>query len=237
MNSITLERGDVRREFTYRPGTSDEAVIEQMFHGQHYNLAKLARHAEIDAFLQRMRQQGRQPLIIDAGANIGAASVCFALMYPEARVVAIEPETENYSLLCANVQGLNVRCIQAALAGKVGSTHLIDPGIGTFGYRTAASGDGAEVPTVTMPNILQEHGEPPYFSFLVKLDIEGGEKEVFEGDTDWVQNTPVVIVELHDWLLSRQQTALPFLRCISKLDRDFVYIGENIFSICNRLEN
>ena len=72
--------------------------------------------------------------------------------------------------------------------------------------------------------------------FIVKIDIEGGEQDVFSGNTEWVARTPVLIIELHDWLIPKGGTSGPFLKCISALDRDFVYIGEAIFSIANDLD-
>jgi hypothetical protein len=62
------------------------------------------------------------------------------------------------------------------------------------------------------------------------------EAELFAANTGWVARTPLLIVELHDWLLPKAGTARTFLRCISQLDRDFVHIGENIFSIANDLD-
>jgi hypothetical protein len=50
-----------------------------------------------------------------------------------------------------------------------------------------------------------------------------------------VARTPILIVELHDWLLPKQSTSGPFLECISKMKRDFVYIGEDIYSIAHDL--
>jgi FkbM family methyltransferase len=233
--SITLECGGQKRQFSYRPNTSDEHVVQQMFSAQHYDLKKLKRNPDILSFLQGKLLGGERPLIVDVGANIGASSVFFAMVYPEARVVAVEPEPANYALLCANVEGLGVRCLQAAAASHPGRTRLLDPGIGPWGYRTEPSGPGVEVPQITLSQIFQEHGGPPYYPYLVKIDIEGGEKDLFEADLDWVKNTPVVIIELHDWIMPRQGTALPFLRCVSALDRDFVIFGENVFSIDNRL--
>jgi FkbM family methyltransferase len=235
VKSITLENGGQKRHFSYRPNTSDEHVIRQVFAAQHYNLGKLARYREIMSFLQGERQGGGRPLIVDAGANIGASSVFFAMVFPESRIVAVEPEPANFALLCANVEKLDVCCLQAAVASHAGRTRLVDPGRGAWAYRTEASGPGLEVPQITLSQIFQDHCQPPYYPFLVKIDIEGGEKDLFQADTDWVQNTAVVIVELHDWLIPQQGTALPFLRCVSALDRDFVCIGENVFSINNRL--
>jgi FkbM family methyltransferase len=236
MKYVNLEHGNQKRRFACRENTSDEKVIRQVFGAEHYSLGRLRRHREIVTYLQDRLQAGKRPLVIDAGANIGASSVYLALTIPESRVVALEPEPGNYSLLCSNVEGLDVRCLQAAVASKSGRTRLLDPGHGAWGYRTDPSGEGPEVPAVTIPQILEEYGEPAYYPFMVKIDIEGGEKDLFEGDTSWVERTAIVVVELHDWLLPRQGTAIPFLRCVSALDRDFVLNGENVFSIDNRLD-
>src|SRR5262249_4668764 len=45
----------------------------------------------------------------------------------------------------------------------------------------------------------------------------------------------LLIVELHDWLLTKSASSRKFLQCISQLDRDFVYIGEDVFSISNTI--
>src|SRR5690606_16666685 len=42
--------------------------------------------------------------IIDAGANIGLTSVYFASKYPNATIVSLEPEAENFKLLKNNTQ-------------------------------------------------------------------------------------------------------------------------------------
>jgi hypothetical protein len=68
----------------------------------------------------------------------------------------------------------------------------------------------------------------------VKIDIEGFEEELFSKNTEWVDKFPLLVIELHDWMLPRDRTSAHFLTLIATLDRDFVYIGENVFSISNR---
>ncbi len=37
--------------------------------------------------------------------------------------------------------------------------------------------------------------------WIVKVDIEGGEADLFAANTEWVDAVPVIIIELHDWML------------------------------------
>jgi len=77
--------------------------------------------------------------------------------------------------------------------------------------------------------------EAGLFPFLVKIDIEGAEKNVFSANTEWIPRTAVIVVELHDWLMPKQGTALPFLQAIRQYDRDFILSGETVVSISNSL--
>ncbi len=72
-----------------------------------------------------------------------------------------------------------------------------------------------------------------HFPFIVKIDIEGGEAALCSDATERVGQTPILIVELHDWLLPRRGISQPFLKSIAPLDRDLIHIGEDIYSISN----
>jgi len=227
------------RQFLFRKGSSDEGVIEQIFTHRNYDLGWVAppRHAELVAYVASRAADGAKPLIVDAGANIGAAAVAFAFAFPNARVVAIEPDAANVEILRRNVDGLDVEVLEGALASAAGRSRVIDPGQGHWGFRTAdAASDpsAASVPNATIPEIYARH-RPACFPAIAKIDIEGAEKDVFNGALEWVRQTPVIIVELHDWLFPKQRTSAAFLQVIAGLDRDFITVGDNIFSIANDL--
>jgi FkbM family methyltransferase len=234
-----LRLGTTTRRFHYRKLKSDEVVITQILIDQHYDLGRIKRGRELHAFVKRRVAMGLRPLIVDAGANIGASPVYFAANFPEALVVAIEPDIENFRLMSRNVEGLNVELVHGAISSNNGRARVVDPGEGPCGYRTEVAGeadcDGNVVSRTTVDAIYRSH-PPPFFPFIVKVDIEGAEADLFAANTDWVARTPLLIVELHDWLLPKAGTSRTFLRCISQLDRDFVYVGENVFSIANDLD-
>ncbi len=76
---------------------------------------------------------------------------------------------------------------------------------------------------------------PARTPFILKIDIEGGEADLFDDEPEVFARFPVLIIELHDWMLPRGGTSRPFLRWHAAQDRDFVHIGENVFSLCNTL--
>lgn len=235
LGRMTVRTPARSQDMFYRFGTSDEAVIWQIFGGRDYDLTRLRRFDDIRQFVERRHADGLRPLIIDAGANIGMSAVFFALTFPTARVVAVEPESGNFDLLRRNTQGLDIHCLRAALSSETGHAAVQDVGEGAWSFRAERTLSATGVPCVTVDGLLASYGAAGVYPLLVKIDIEGGEQDVFSRNTDWVARTPVIVTELHDWLLPRQGTAQPFLRCVSALDRDFVYLGEDVFSIDNRL--
>jgi FkbM family methyltransferase len=235
LHHIQFRDGDAH--FYFRRQSSDEAVIKHVLMEQQYDLRRLRRASELLAFAQRREASGLRPLVVDA--NIGASAIYFAGNLRNALVVAIEPDLENFNLLCKNVEGLSVEPVHGAISSVAGRAHVFDPGEGHWGYRTRpiAEHDAAAdaVACVTINDIYLSHAAT-FFPFIAKIDVEGGERDLFSSNTEWVARTPLLVVELHDWLLPKEGTSRPFLDCISKLDRDFVYIGEDIYSIANDLD-
>lgn len=233
-----VHRGPVTRDFWYRPDSSDGPMLQQIFVDNDYSFEHLARYPELSAHYQRKSTRGKRGLIVDGGANIGASAVAFALGWAGSRVTAIEPDTGNFKLLTANTGGLSITCIHGALAASPGKAKVVDIGRGEWAYQTRRVADAAAeddtIPCVTIDEIYRSNAKR-CFPFIVKLDIEGAEADVFSANTGWVAATPVIIIELHDWLVPKGATSQAFLRCIAEQDRDFVIIGENIFSISNRL--
>lgn len=181
---------------------------------------------------------GGPPLIVDCGAYIGASSVWFALAHPAARVIALEPDPANYALLQANATELPaVEPVRCAIAARPGRVRVLDPGRGSWGMRTSADSrhaDGepiGEAPAMTIEQVLERAGDA--IPFILKVDIEGAEDELFS--THWREfaRFPLVIIELHDWLLPGAGTSRSFLRWHISHGRDLLPIGENLLSVAD----
>ncbi len=128
--------------FYHRDVGADLGVIQQILINEDYSLKWMARFPEI----QRTYEACREPLIIDCGANIGASVGWFKLNYPRSRVIAVEPEANNFELLEKNAQALdNVTLIRGAIAGEAGSVPLLDHGTGEWGYRADRKATGEAI--------------------------------------------------------------------------------------------
>lgn len=237
INSVNISIGAMKRQFFRRENTSDQSVFDQIFCNHDYNIMRLDRGKEIIRYYNKIITSGRKPLIVDAGANIGAATVFFQGCFPASHVVAIEPEAGNFAMLSRNTEGLEVENIQGALTSAPGYVTISDPKVGHWGYQTApvdAENAGNDATAcITVRQIYEKYVN--YLPFIVKIDIEGGEENVFAADTDWVEKTPLIIIELHDCMMPGKALSRNFLKCVSSYDRDFVYIGENVFSISNTI--
>jgi FkbM family methyltransferase len=141
-------------------------------------------------------------VIVDAGANVGLASVFFAHRFPDARIIAIEPEAGNFALLAKNVADYpNVVPVKAALWSDNAVIDLFDPGAGPWGYVVGTADDvpGAwrqHADGVTLDEIMRMYRLDRID--LLKLDIEGSEREVLGASSAWIDAVDAVIVELHD---------------------------------------
>ena len=99
-------------------------------------------------------------VIIDAGANIGVASIYFANRYPEAKIFAIEPEPANYALLVKNTHLYpSIVPVHAALWNHDGeiSVSLPTPSAGTvdnWAFFTH-EGEGIRVRALRMESLLR----------------------------------------------------------------------------------
>ncbi len=227
--------GGGQREFFYRPDSrGDQGVIQQIFQHADYAIVPEARFQTLIRYAAQRAAEGKRPGIIDAGANIGASAVYFALQYPSARLIAIEPEKANADLLRRNCAGLDVIVQEAALGADGGIAYLTDPGEGDWGFRVEPTGT-LPVRVITVPQILASEAMASCFPFICKIDIEGGESGLFSRNVDWVDSFALIIIELHDWLLPGQSNSQNFLRAISDRDFDFLHRGENIFCFNNRL--
>ncbi len=144
------------------------------------------------------------PLIIDAGAHIGIATLYFKKMFPGARIIAIEPNPTSFKLLEQNVWEndlSDVQCINAALVvdDRTEVTLYQDEKMAwlmtTSVHEGAWSGEQKTtpivVPTCRLADFIQEPIE------MIKMDIEGSELAVMHSAKDSLPKVQKVRMEFH----------------------------------------
>jgi FkbM family methyltransferase len=141
-------------------------------------------------------------VIVDVGGYTGMSAAFFASKYPEATIIAIEPDAENFELLKLNTASFpNVHALRAAVWRESGTISLKDPGLGSWGLQVADAGgrtaaaDGL-VRAVTIDEVIKEYNLERID--LLKVDVEGSEKEIFGDASAWISMVDTICIELHD---------------------------------------
>jgi FkbM family methyltransferase len=179
---------DIKHTIFLRIGTTDVSVMRQVL---------LEKHYDFDL-------PSSPRVIVDVGSNIGLAAVFFANKFPNATIVALEPEESNFRILERNVAPYpQVKPLMVALWNDNLPISLVDTGMGSHGFQTTSSPQPNPARTrlidaITVDTLMSRTKTTAID--LLKIDIEGSEKEVFENSSDWMPKVGAVMVELHDHL-------------------------------------
>lgn len=161
------------------------------------------KHEIFDQQIYNFRSEKTDPLIIDCGANIGMSVIYFKKMYPEAKIIAFEPDKYIFDVLEENVKtyGLsNVTLINKACWNAETTLRFFSEG--ADGGRKAEDNETERiitVDTIRLKNYLKEK-----IDFL-KIDIEGAEVEVLPDIKDDLKNVENIFVEFHSFVNKEQR--------------------------------
>jgi FkbM family methyltransferase len=187
---VALTSRDLKHPVYCRPSTSDAHVFHQIFIEREYGcLDDLDTRAEC--------------LIVDCGANVGYSSAYFLSRFPACRVVAVEPDPENFALLRKNVApyGERVLPIRAGIWSHPASLKLRDERVEegnewNQSVRECEPGEPANFKALSVGSILDASGFGRIA--VLKMDIEGAEAVVFAGGhEDWLPRVDNLVIELH----------------------------------------
>ncbi|MEI6076515.1 MAG: FkbM family methyltransferase [Verrucomicrobiota bacterium] len=138
-------------------------------------------------------------VIIDGGANVGYTSVFFALRYPNASILAVEPNSENCEIFKRNCAHFpNIELVKGAIWYSNTPLKIANPGDRSWMIKVQeAESPGLEgVPSFTIDNLLS--GLNVRRADILKLDIEGAEKDLFsKGNLAWIDLMHCLIIETH----------------------------------------
>lgn len=219
------------RDVQLRLGTSDAHVFRQVFGDREYDVPGLPERANV---------------IFDLGSNIGLAALFFTDKYPGAKIISVEPDPDNFSMLLKNTAGVSgVKTEQAAVwhtSGTISFATRSETGedLGAWGGQTleaaAPSQSAVSVQAVSIPDLMSRHGVERID--VLKVDIEGAELELFSRDASWLDRVDMVLVETHDRFKPGTEAAV---RDALRTDfEELPQVGENIVfrrQCLSRVEN
>jgi FkbM family methyltransferase len=211
-----------------RGDNSDVATVRTVFRDKDYAIPADAVRTRLLARMESIISAGGVPLIVDAGANIGAASLWFHAEYPKAHVLAVEPDPANAVMWrrnCDAREGLSL--VEAAIGSEAGRVVLEDHGA-SDAVRTVRGDEG--VVLVTMDELMS--GVPDAVPFIAKIDIEGFESDLFAANTSWIDKFDAIMIELHDWMLPGQGSSATVQREMGRRAGFEIFLsGENLIYV------
>lgn len=187
--------------------TTYNLILFLRLHGSDMEVyPELVTNDEYGSFFRYLaRHQNNDPIrrIVDAGSNIGLAALLMAARFPEARILCVEPEPGNLARLYLHLHynRLKDRCSVKPLAlwsrkekrlqldrrfrdGKDWSTRVI-------------AGEG-NIQGITLASLMQQENWDQID--LLKIDIEGSEKQLLEDPEvagTFLPHTRFLVVEIH----------------------------------------
>ncbi len=179
-------------------------------HSWHGRLFIRTHTADLDVFLQHMIYQElaapvATPLdkisaIVDAGANIGLATLFLARKFPQAAICAIEADANNAAIFRMNCGRLlesgRVKLCETIFYPESKPLRLLQKSSGWDSHVIAEESDqGQLVPVLGWEQLIGDFGFPD----LIKMDIEGSEIPFLNAAkfTEQVFPKCVFYVELH----------------------------------------
>jgi FkbM family methyltransferase len=203
-----------------RPGTSDRAIFWQIFGDREYRCLDQLKNAR---------------LIIDCGANVGYSSAYFLTRFPSSRLIAVEPDIDNFDLLRTNLAPYADRChfVNSAVWSKPTGLVFVDSTLkGAECSRRVREARGDEKPAMIATDIQQLLKESGFDRIsILKIDIEGSERELFSSNySEWLPQVDHIVIELHD-----DECAVAFQKAITT--EPFVLSSCEELVVCKRFAN
>ncbi|ACF14964.1 methyltransferase FkbM family [Chloroherpeton thalassium ATCC 35110] len=145
------------------------------------------------------------PYIIDAGANIGLGVIFFKSIYPNAKIIAFEPDEKVFEILNYNIEAFGLQDVHLVKKGLWDQETILKfYSEGADAGRIAIEedkGDIIEIPVISLRPYLNQEVD------LLKIDIEGAEYVVLKECEDLLKNVKNIFIEYHSFIGKEQNLA------------------------------
>ena len=216
--TYTLRAKDCRYPVHVRYNASDRDVFDMIFVQQEYACLRASEGVR---------------LVIDCGANVGYAAAYFLSRYPQAHVIAVEPDGPNFALMERNLRPYadRVTLIKAGIWSHKAGLVLHRYGEGkewSTEVSECAEGQTPDVEATDIPALLSLSGRDRID--ILKVDIEGSETVLFNQESRrWMDRVKNIVVELHG---PECESAL--FRALSNYEYDLSTSGE--LTVCQNIQ-
>lgn len=163
--------------------------------------------------------------IYDLGANIGITSIALSYLFPNSRIISLEPDPRNFALLKQNIKDnkiSNVVLVKGAIDyesdcveiwhDETGSNHWASTTTTTNKISDLKVMDRTK--TYTMGFLLKKYGRPN----IIKMDIEGAEEKIIKYDLNSLGKS-ISIIEFHKHDFNIQN----YMKQLSDLEIDLYF--------------
>ncbi len=157
----------------------------------------------VEAF-QKSFPNDKQLNIIDAGSNIGLTSVYLSKYFPDSNFIAVEPETSNFNSVTYNLDAngiKNASKVKGGIWSRNANLKLVNDfrDQKDWSIRVEETKEAGDLKAFSIAHLMSENN----FDIIdiLKIDIEGSEKEVFTGagaDVSFLAKTKCIAIEVHD---------------------------------------
>ncbi len=179
----TLKTNILGHELTLTDGASFVFTYHEIFRKCIYNFSA----------------RSNAPYIIDCGANIGLSIIYFKRLYPQAKILAFEPDPLIFAALDSNVNSFkldNVKLMNYGVWNEETTLHFTSEG--ADGGRISSLSDNKPgnsfIKTLRLRNFLENEK----VDFL-KIDIEGAETTVLKDCAGMLINVDHLFIEYHSF--------------------------------------
>lgn len=222
-----------QRPIYLRACVGDHATFWQCIVKNQYEFSMFPQAMRLkERYEDQVKSASTPPLIIDCGGNIGLSAIWFAQKFKKSTIFVIEPDEENLKVLNKNIESFSDRVV--VLKGGIWSepsyAKIANPEAGPASFQLELEKEGEHANSIrcfTIGEVCDLANNS--FPLIVKLDIEGSQKELFSKNITWVNQVDLITLELDDWLLPWEGTSRNFFKCLSPLKFDYLLGGESIF--------
>lgn len=163
----------------------------------HHKLAYVATLGEvIKKEIYKFKTNNNKPVIIDCGANMGLSILFFSMNYPEAEIIAFEPDISVLPCLEKNIETYQMHNVKLFKQAVWNSTEILDfytdNGLGGRLDISYADKKPFKVEAIRLKDFISDK----HIDFL-KMDIEGAEYKVIKDCEPFLNQIENLFIEYH----------------------------------------